>query len=79
MKILIVIKNSPAHSYLFTITTKETAEEINGQVRDGAHSKAIDTVFKKGVFEREVGKSEMPSTKAKLVLSDYNARWDLTK
>lgn len=79
MKILIVIKNSPTQSYLFTVKTKTAAEEIHSHVRDGNHLKAIDTVFKKGSFEREVHKNDIPSTKAKLILSDYNARWDLTR
>ena len=79
MKILIVIKNSPKQSYLFTVTTKTAAEEIHGHVRNGRHSKAIDTVFRKGLFEREIHRDDIPATKAKLILSDYNARWDLTK
>ena len=79
MKVLIMIRNSPAHSYLFTVTTKSTADEVHDHVRGGRHSKAIDTVFRKGVFEREVGKEEIHATKAKLILSDYNARWDLMK
>ncbi|MDP3791289.1 MAG: hypothetical protein Q8R38_04520 [Candidatus Omnitrophota bacterium] len=79
MKILIVIKNSPAQSYLFTVKAKTTAEEIHAHVRDGNHSKAIDTVFRKGAFEREVRESDIHATKAKLILSDYNARWDLTR
>ena len=79
MKVLIVIKNSPEQSYLFTVTTKTVAEEIHGHVRNGRHSKAIDAVFRKGLFEREVRGADIPATKAKLILSDYNARWDLTK
>lgn len=79
MKVLIVIKNSPTQSYLFTVKTKTAAEEIHEHVRNGRHSKAIDTVFKKGLFEREVYENDIPATKAKLILSDYNARWDLTR
>lgn len=79
MKILVIIRNSPVHSYLFRITTKETADEIHDHVKDGKHSKAIDTVFRKGVFEREVAKKDIPTTKAKLILSESNAKWDLTK
>ena len=33
MKVLIVIRNSPVQSYLFTVTTKATADEIHGHVR----------------------------------------------
>lgn len=79
MKILVVIRNSPAHSYLFAVTTKETADEIHDHVKDGKHSKAIDTVFRKGVFEREVAEKEIPATKARLILSESNAKWDLTR
>ena len=79
MKVLIIVRNSPGQSYLFTVTTKVTADEIHDHVRKGRHSKAIDTVFRKGIFEREVNKSDIPATKAKLILSDYNANWDLTK
>lgn len=79
MKVLIVIRNSPTQSYLFTVKTKSAAEEIHVHVKNGKHSKAIDTVFRKGLFEREVHKDDIPATKAKLILSDYNARWDLTK
>jgi DNA-binding protein len=79
MKVLIVIRNSPCQNYLFAVTTKVAAEEIHNHMRNGRHSKAIDTVFRKGVFEKEVRKDEIPATKAKLILSDYNANWDLTK
>ena len=79
MKILIVVRNSSAQSYLFTVTTKAVADEIHDHVREGKHSMAIDTVFRKGMFEREVRKDDIPTTKAKLILSDYNASWDLTK
>ena len=79
MKVLIVIRNSAAQSYLFTVKTKTLADEIHGHVRSGNHSKAIDTVFRKGSFEREVRDDDIPATKAKLILSGYNARWDLTR
>ena len=79
MKILIVVRNSSAQSYLFTVTTKATADEIHGHIRKGKHSMAIDTVFRKGMFEREVHRNDIPATKAKLILSDYNANWDLIK
>ena len=79
MKILIVVRNSPAQSYLFSITTKAAAKEIHDYVRKGRHSRAIDTVFRKGMFEREVHRSDIPDTKAKLILSDYSANWDLMK
>ena len=79
MKILIVVRNSPTQSYLFTVTTRAVANEIHDQVRKGKHSKAIDTVFRKGVFEREVHRKDISDTKAKLILSDYNASWDLMK
>lgn len=79
MKVLIVIRNGPTQSYLFTIRTKTAAEEIHAHVKNGNHSRAIDTVFRKGLFEREVHRDDIPGTKAKLILSDYNANWDLTK
>ena len=79
MKVLIVVRNSPSQSYLFTVTTKAAADEIHCHVKRGRHSEAIDTVFRKGMFEREVHKNDIPATKAKLILSDYNASWDLTK
>jgi len=79
MKVLIVVRNSPSQSYLFTVTTKAVAEEIHLHVRKGKHSKAIDTVFRKGMFEREVHRNDVPDTKANLILSDYNASWDLMK
>jgi hypothetical protein len=79
MKVLIVVRNSPGQSYLFTVMTKAAADEIHCYVKRGKHSEAIDTVFRKGMFEREVHKDDIPTTKAKLILSDYNANWDLMK
>lgn len=79
MKVLIVVRNSPAQNYLFTMMTKAAADKIHYYMRRGKHSEAIDTVFRKGMFEREVHKDDIPATKAKLILSDYNANWDLTK
>lgn len=79
MKVLIVVRNGPTQSYLFTVTTKSAADEIHCYIREGKHSMAIDTVFRKGMFEREVHSDDISDTKAKLILSDYNANWDLTK
>jgi len=79
MKILIVVRNSPAQNYLFTLMTKAVADEVRCYVRKGKHSMAIDTVLRKGMFEREVHNDDIPDIKAKLILSDYNANWDLTK
>ena len=79
MKVLIVVRNNSGQSYLFTVTTKAAADEIHCYMRRGKHSEAIDAVFRKGMFEREVHKDDIPATKAKLILSDYNANWDLTK
>ena len=79
MKVLIVVRNSSGQNYLFTVATKTTADEIHCHVRRGRHSEAIDTVFRKGMFECEVHKDDIPDTKAKLILSDYNANWDLTR
>ena len=79
MKVLIVVRNSPAQSYLFTVANKSAADEIHCHMKRGKHSEAIDTVFRKGMFEREVHKDDIPTTKANLILSDYSANWDLTK
>ena len=79
MKISIVVRNSPSQNYLFTVTTKAAADEIRDHIRKGKHCAAIDTVFRKGMFEREVHRNDIPNTKATLILSDCNASWDLTK
>ena len=79
MKVLVTIKRSPEHSYLVSLVTKSIIREVRNLIENKNNSQAIDVVFKKGSFEREVYHRDIPHLKVDLILSDSYARWDLTE
>lgn len=78
MKVLVVVKSTPPQKYLVHLPSKESIAEVRNLINNNKHSKAVTTVFIKGVFEREVLDHELHDISADLILSDCNARWDLT-
>lgn len=78
MKVLVVVKAFPPLKYLVHLPTKESISEVRSLINRNQHSKAVTTVFTRGVFEREVADHELSDVGAELILSDCNARWDLT-
>ncbi|MFH0764484.1 MAG: hypothetical protein V1927_05720 [Candidatus Omnitrophota bacterium] len=78
MKVLVTVKRSPAHSYLIHLFTKNLIREIRKLIDNNNHHRACAFALARGVVVREVLRDEIPNVHADLILSENNARWDLT-
>lgn len=79
MKVLIIAKRTPPQRYLVHLATERLIKEIRDLINDNKHSVAVTAAFTKGIFEREVSEQDAHRIDAALILSESNARWDLTK
>lgn len=79
MKVLIVISRSPTQRYLVELHTTRLVREVARLMGQRKNSEAIVTTLAKGRFEREVADCEVSNVRADLILTEENARWDLTK
>jgi len=78
MKVLIKIKRSPEQLFLVDLNDKSLIDEITKLINRKKHSKAIVEALSRGSFKRELRHEELGSTGANLILTEKNARWDLT-
>lgn len=79
MKVLVVIRRSPAQRFLVELHTDKLVKEVAALIGRRRHSKAIVTALSKGRFERQVADEELPNVKADIILTEHNVSWDLTK
>ncbi len=79
MRVLVVIKKSPAERYLIQLLSNTLIKEVKSLIDTKQHSQAVVTVLKKGIFERDVSHEELHSVAADVILSEHNVSWDLTK
>jgi len=78
MKVLVVIQRSPAQRFLVDLHTNRLVKEVSTLVGKHRNSQAIVTALSKGRVERQVADSEVSKVGATLILTEENARWDLT-
>lgn len=79
MRVLILARHTPPQRYLVHLATEKLVKEVRDLVNDNKHSMAVTAAFTKGIFEREVSEEDAHRIDAALILSESNARWDLTK
>ena len=79
MKVLVTIKRSPTQTYLMELASSELVGEVKGLINRKKHSRAVMTVLAKGKLKRNVLKEDLYAVEADLMLSEHNARWDITK
>ena len=79
MKVLVVIRRSPAQRFLVKLHTDKLIKEMATLISRGRHSKAIITALSKGSLERQVSDEDLPNVKADIILTEHNVSWDLTK
>lgn len=79
MKILVVIRRSPARRFLVKLHTNRLIKEVSALLAKRQNSKAIATALAKGVFEREVYEGEIYNYKADMILTEESVHWDLMK
>lgn len=78
MKIIVVIKRSPAKRYLIRIQDKENVNVFMRLIGQGRRSDAIVYALSEGVLEQELSHDELGRTGVDLVLSEHGAMWDVT-
>ena len=79
MKVLVVIRRSPAQRFLVDLHTSKLVKEVAALVSKKRNSQAIATALSKGKFEREVMEGELPTVKADIILTEENICWDISK
>lgn len=79
MKILIVIRRSPAQRFLVELPSTCLISNVKKLLAKNKHSKAMVLALTKGRFEKEVSEEGLINVKADLILTEHNASWDLTK
>lgn len=78
MRVLIILTKNPNRNLLVKLHTEELVKEIKELISKRNHSHAITTALTKGRFEKELRHHEISKIDADLILSEENARWDLT-
>ena len=79
MKVLIVIKRSPAQRFLVELHTNKLVKEVATLIGRKRHSQAIATTLAKGRFDREIPDNESGKIKADIILTEESVHWDLIK
>ena len=79
MKILVVIRRSPAQRFLVELHTNKLVKEVETLIGKRRNSKAITTALTKGRFGREIPENEAHSIKADIILTEESVHWDLAK
>jgi len=78
MRIIVVIKRSPAQRFLVELESAKLVEEVSKLVGKRCHSQAIATALSKGRFCKELADTELPKARASFILTEQNVSWDLT-
>ncbi len=79
MKVLVVIRRSPAQRFLVELHTSKLVKEVATLLAKRRNSQAIAAVLTKGRFNREIGENEIRAVKADIILTEESAHWDLMK
>ena len=79
MKVLVVIKRSPAQRFLVELHTNKLVKEVSALLAKKRNSQAMATTLAKGRFDREVYENEAQKVKADIILTEESAHWDLAK
>jgi len=79
MRVLVVIRRSPAQRFLVELHTNKLVKEVSALVAKHRNSQAIVTALAKGRFGREVYENEAQKVKADIILTEESAHWDLMK
>ncbi|MDD5617640.1 MAG: hypothetical protein PHG69_00960 [Candidatus Omnitrophica bacterium] len=79
MKVLVVIRRSPAKRFLVDLHTNSVRKEVANLLAKKRNSQAIATTLAKGRFDREVLEHESGQVKADIIITEEGVHWDLTK
>lgn len=79
MKVLVVMRRSPARRFLIELKTSRLIKEVKQLLSERHNSKAIATILAKGIFEKEIYEDEIRSNKADMILTEQSVHWDLVR
>jgi len=79
MKVLVVIRRSPAQRLLVELHTSRLVKEVSTLLARRRNSQAIATTLAKGRFDREVSEGESYKIRADVILTEESTHWDLMK
>ena len=79
MRILVVIKRSPARRFLVELHTNKLVREVSTLLARRRNSQAIATTLAKGRFDREIPENEAHTIRADIILTEESVHWDLVK
>lgn len=79
MKILTVIRRSPAKRFLVDIENKSLEKEFVRLLSKNKHAQAMVLALTRGKFQNEVFEDELLNLKVDVILTEHNASWDLKK
>lgn len=79
MKVLIVIRRSPAQRFLVKLHTDELVGEVVKLIANKKNSKAMVTALSKGRFDRVIEEDDLAHVEVDLILSEDGASWDIVK
>ncbi|MDD5495532.1 MAG: hypothetical protein PHP46_00350 [Candidatus Omnitrophica bacterium] len=79
MRVLLILKNSPAQRYVVNLYTKSLIREVKDLINRRRLEQAMEMIVKKGNFEGMISDTELPTLEADLILSKTAASWDMTK
>ncbi len=77
MKILVVIRRSPAQRFLVELHTNRLVKEVSTLLARRRNSQAIATILAKGRFDGEIHENEAGKIKADIILTEESAHRDL--
>jgi hypothetical protein len=77
MKVLVVIRRSPAQRFLVELNTNKLVKEVSTLLARRKNSQAIVTTLAKGKFDREVPENEAGKVMADIIITEESAHWDL--
>jgi hypothetical protein len=79
MKIIAVIRRSPAKRYRVDINDEQLQRKFKKMISARQYSKAMVFAFTKGKFCGEVSGMDLLNNKVDLILTEHAVSWDLTK
>jgi len=79
MKVLVVIRKSPAWRFLAELHTNKLVKEVSTLLAKRKNSQAIAAILAKGRFDREVYEDETHGVRADIILTEKSVHWDFMK
>lgn len=78
MRVIIAVRLSPKQFVLVTLKAPHI-DKVKSLINQGEHMKALMFTLSKGRMDKEIDSSALMHEDVDLILTERNARWDLTR